>query len=216
MSGVITTTEEFDDFKVAISYLPASLNGHHIVISPGDQLVIASATKIIQVIIVLNQYWTFVHYELLEYVVQEFAKGNVALVNEMKAYIADMNEFEKEIGIDHFTALQLCCPRPDSVAMDVHLSGSQHKLYDSRLVQRSLAEQCGLHPHTVRTHKSNPGGSTIFTLLIPYSVAGHVLATLRGMPLASEILSRPPEERTVYTMDEAETEMFLPMVYIPQ
>ena len=153
--------------------------------------------------------------------VLEFVKGNVTLMNEMKTYIADMNEFEKEIGIDHFTALQLCSPRPNSVAMDVHLSGSQHKLYDSRLVQRSLAEQCGLHPHTVRTHKITSGSYTIFTLLVPYSVAGHVLTMVRGhvlvmlhgMPLARELLSRPPEERTLYTMDEAETEKFLQLVY---
>ena len=212
LSGVITTTNKFNDFKVAITLLPASLDGHHIVISPDDQQVIVSAKTVVQIIVVLNQYWTFVQYELLDYVVQEFTEKNVILMNEMKAYIADMNEFEAEIGIDHFTALQLCSPRSNSVAMEVHLSGSQHKLHNYRLIQQSMAQQCGLHPHTVRTHETNPGGSTIFTLLIPYSVAGHVLAVLRGMPLARELLSKPLEERKIYFMDEAETEMFLPMV----
>ena len=212
LSGIIKTANKFNDFKVAITQLPASLDGHHIVISPDDQQVIVSAKTVVQIIIVLNQYWTFVQYELLDYVVQEFTEGNVILMNEMKEYIADMNAFEAEIGIKHFTGLQLCSPQSNSVPMKLPLPGSQHKLRDSRLIQQSMAQQCGLHPHTVRTHEANPGGSTIFTLLLPYSVAGHVLAVLQGMLLARELLSKPLEEREVYFMDEAETEMFLPMV----
>ena len=203
--------EDFADFKVAVTLMPASLYGHHILLSPGDRNAIMKATSFDQIFIVLNQYWTCVQYELLEYVIQEY--GNDDLKKDMKKYIADMEELEAQIGIDHFTAVKLCSPRPDSVAMEVHLSGSQHNLHmhDARLVQRSVAEQCGLHPHTVRTFQSTPG-STIITLLIPYAVAGHVMATLCGMMPAGDLLSRPLEERVVYTMDEAETEMYLPLV----
>ena len=201
--------ERFADFKVAVTLLPASLNGHHILLSPDDRTAISNASSFDQIFVVLNQYWTCFQYELLEYVVQEY--GNDDLKKEMKEYIADMDELEAQVGINRFTAVKLCSPRPDSVAMAVHLSGSQHKLCDTRLVQRSMAEQCGLHPHTVRTFQNTPG-STIVTLLIPYAVAGHVMATLHGMMSAGDLLSRPLEERVVYTMDEAETEMYLPLV----
>ena len=197
------------DFKVAVTLLPGSLNGYHILLSPDDRSAISNASSYDQIFVVLNQYWTFVQYELLEYVVQEY--GNDDLKKEMKKYIDDMDELEAQVGIDHFTAVKLCAPRPDSVAMEVHLSGLQHNLRNTRLVQRSMAEQCGLHPHTVRTFQSTPG-STIITLLIPYAVAGHVMATLHGTMPARDLLSRPLEERVVYTMDEAETEMYLTLV----
>ena len=64
-----------------------------------------AAKSFAQIFVVLNQYWTFVQYELLEYVVQEY--GNARLKKEMKAYIAAMDELEAEVGIDHFTAVQL-------------------------------------------------------------------------------------------------------------
>ena len=209
ISRTITTQHGIADFRVAISYLPASLHNHHILLSPDDRTAIMEAKSFDQIFVVLNQYWTFVQYELLEYVVQEY--GNAWLKKEMKAYIADMDELESQVDLDHFTAIRRCSPRPDSVAMNIHLSGSQHKLRDARHVQRSVAEQSGLHPHTVRTLQSTPG-STILTLLVPYAVAGHVVASFRGMLPADDLLSRPVEERVVYTMDEAETEMYLPLV----
>ena len=201
--------EGFSDFKVAISYMPASLCGHHILLSPDDRKDIDKATSFDQIFVVLNQYWTFAQYELLEYVVQEY--GNDELKKEMKKYITDLDELEAQVSIDHFTSVKLCYPRPDSVAIQVHLMGSQHKLRDARVVQQSMVEQCELHPHTVRTFQSTPG-STVLTLLIPYAVSGHVMATLCGMIPAGDLLSRPLEERIVYTMDEAETEMYLPLV----
>ena len=209
LSCTITALEDFADFKVAISLLPASMLGHHILLSPADRTEIIRAKSFDHIFIVLNQYWTPFEYELLEYVAMEYGNGRIK--REMKAYVADMDKLEAEIGIDHVTAIQLCFPRPDSVSLEVHLSGTQHTLHNPRLVQRAMAEQCDLHPHTVRTYQTIPG-STILTLLIPYSVAGHVMASLRGMLPARELLSKPLEERIIYTMDEAETEMYLPLV----
>ena len=209
ISRTITTQQGIADFRVAISYLPASRHNHHILLSPDDRTAIMEAKSFDQIFVVLNQYWTFVQYELLEYVVQEY--GNARLKKEMKTYVADMDELESQVSLDHFTDIRRCSPRPDSVAMNVHLSGSQHMLCDARQVQRSVAEQNGLHPHAVRTLQSTPG-STILTLLVPYAVAGHVVASFRGMLPEGDLLSRPVEERVVYTMDEAETEMYLPLV----
>ena len=210
LSYTITTRgKRFYDFKIAVSLMPASLHGHHMVLPPRDRKAIKRAKSFYQIFIVLNQYWTYVQYELLEYVVRKY--GSVRLKKKMQAYVDGMDKFEEQISSSHFTPVKLCSPRPDSVAMEIHLSGSQHMLRDARNVQRSMAEQCGLHPHTVRTYQSTPG-STILTLLIPYSLAGHVMATLQGMLPTGDLLSRPLEDRIVYTMDEAETEMHLPLV----
>ena len=189
--------------------MPASLHGHHLVLSPEDRREIAESQLLDPIFVVLNQYWTFVQYELLEYVAKQY--GSTALLEEMEAYVAEMDELEEEIGIDHITAVRLCYQRPNSVAIEVHLSSIHRTLSSLRQAQRSLAEQCELHPHTIRTYQSIPG-STVLTLLIPYSVAGHVLATLRGLQPARELLSKPVEERVIYTMEEPETEMHLPMV----
>jgi hypothetical protein len=186
--------------------LPASLDGHHILLAANDRKVIMAATETAPIFVVLNQYWTFVQYELLEYVIKEF--GSDSLKQKIKAYVTDMDKIETEIGISHVTAVQLCFPCSDSVPVEVHLRGSQHTLRIPRFVQRAMAEQRGLHPHTVRTFRSVPG-SMIITLLIPYSVAGHVLATLHGILPAKDLLSRPLEERMVYKIDGAETETYL-------
>ena len=207
----IKTPEDFADFRVAITMVPASLQLQNVLWSRDDLKAIIKAKSTDQIFVVLNQYWTFVHYELLEYVVKEY--GNTQLEEEMKAYIADMDELESQVNLVHFRSIRLCSPRPDSVALNIHLSGSQHKLRDARHVQRSMAEQSGLHPHAVRTLQSIPG-STILTLLVPYAVAGHVMASLRGILPPGDLLSRPVEERVVYTMDEAETEMYLPQVHV--
>ena len=122
-----------------------------------------------------------------------------------------MDELESQVNLDHFMVIRRCSPCPDSVALNIHLSGSQHRLRDARHEQRSVAEQTGLHPHAVRTLQSTPD-STILTLLVPYAVAGHVVASFRGMLPAGDLLSRSLEERVVYTMDEAETEMYMPLV----
>ena len=199
LSYTITTRgKRFYDFKIAVSLMPASLRGHHMVLSPDDRQAISRAKSFKEIFIVLNQYWTFVQYELLEYVVQKY--GSVRLKKKMQAYVEAMDEFEAQISIDHFTPVKLCSPRPDSVAMKIHLSGSQHMLRDARNVQRSMAEQCGLHPHTIRTYQSTPG-STILTLLIPYSVAGHVMATLDGKLPTGDLLSRSLENRIVYEVE---------------
>ena len=200
---------DFAAFKVAITYMPASPHGHHILLSPDDRNDIMKATSFDQIFVVLNQYWTYSQYELLAYVVQEY--GNDGLKEEMKKYRTDMEELEVQISTNHFTIVELCYPRPDSIVIEVHLSGSQHKLHDARFVQLSVAEQCGLHPHTIRTFKCTPD-PTVITLLIPYAVAGHVMATLYGMKPAGDLLSKPMEERVVYTMDEAEIEIYLPPV----
>ena len=207
LSRTIKTGEGFADFRVSISYLPASLHGHHVLLSPDDRTAIMEAKSFDPIFVVLNQYWTFHQYELLEYIVQEY--GNARLKKEMKAYVDDMDELEAQVGIDHFTAVRLCSPRPDSVAMNFHLSGTQHMLRDAHYIQQSVAEQCGLHHHTVRIYQSIPG-SMFLTLLIPYAVAGHVIAMFREMLPAGDILSRPLEERVVYSVDEAETEVHLP------
>ena len=94
LNRTITTKEDLDAFKVSITVLPASLDGHHILLSPEDRTAISQATDTAQIIIVLNQYWTFVQYELLEYIVGEY--GNATLKREMNAYVADMEELERE------------------------------------------------------------------------------------------------------------------------
>ena len=114
-----------------------------------------NATSFDQIFVVLNQYWTFIQYELLEYVVQEY--GNDDLKKEMNRYRADMEELEAQVGIDRLMAVKVCSTQPDSIAMVVHLSGSQYKLPDACLMQRSVAEQCGLHPRTVHTLKADTG-----------------------------------------------------------
>ena len=205
LSRTIKAKEGLDDFKVTVTLLPASLDGHHVLFSPADRAEIRSASEVAAIFIVLNQYWTFVQYELLEYVVMEF--GNRTLKRKMKAYVDDMDMLEEKIGISHITAVQLCFPCPDSVPVEVRLSGSQHNLRNPRMVQRAMAEQHMLHPHAVRSYRSVPG-SMIVTLLIPYSVAGHVLANLRGMLPARELLSRPLEERMVYSINEAKETSF--------
>ena len=81
---IIKTKQGIANFRVAISYLP-SLHNHHILLSPDDRTAIMEAKSFDQIFVVLNQYWTFVQYELLEYVVHEY--GNAWLKKEMKAYI---------------------------------------------------------------------------------------------------------------------------------
>lgn len=195
LSRTYRTPAELDDFKVAISYLPAMLHGPPILLSPSDRREIGNATSFAQIFVVLNQYWNSVHYELLEYVIKEY--GNASLKKEMRAYVRDFDELEAQIGNDHFNTIELCSPRPDSVAFNIDLVGFQHTRHDARTVQRSTAEHFGMHSHTPRTLQSIVG-STKLTLLVPYEVARYVMYTFHQRLIAVNLLSRPLEERVVF------------------
>ena len=208
ISRTITTQAGFTDFQVTISCLPAY---EHSSLSHDDSTAIKEATSFAQIFVILNQYWTFFQYGLLEYVIKKY--GNDRLKRKMKAFINDMDELESQVPLDNLMNIKLCFSRPDSVIMAIHLPGSQHMLCDARCSQRLVADRSRLHHSTVRTYQSTPG-SAIITLLVPCTVAIQVVVSFRGIPHipADDILSRPLEERVIYTMDEAEAETYLPMV----
>ena len=195
LSRTYRTPQELDDFKVAISFIPAMRHDPIFVLSPSDRREIQNATSFAQIFVVLNQYWNSVHYELLEYVIKEY--GNASLKKEMRAYVQDFDELEAQIGIDHFNTIKLCSPRPDSVAFNIDLVGIEHTRHDARIVQRSTADHFGMHSHTPRILQSIVG-YTKLTLLVPYEVARYVMYTFHQRLIAVNLLSRPLEERVVF------------------
>lgn len=124
LSRTITTQEGFSDFKVAVTLLPASLDGCHILLSSDDRNAISRAKSFDHIFVVLNYYWDFVQYELLECVVREY--GNFHLKKEMKGYVEAMVELQAQIGI---TGAQMVSTMSiqNVVVSSVHVAGEQWK-----------------------------------------------------------------------------------------
>ena len=104
----------------------------------------------------------------------------------MKAYVEAMDEFEAQIGIDHFTPVKLCSPRPDSVSLEVRRSGSQHMFCDARNVQRSMAEQCGLHPHTMDEAETEMQLPLVCSCNDTYAIMHKVCLCIQSVPASAE------------------------------
>ena len=206
LSCTITNDDELNAFKAEVTVLPASEDGQQRVLSPDDCKEIISATNTTPVIIVLNQYWSCFDYKLLEYIVDKY--GNPILKKEMKAYVDDMDKLEEEIDLSEVQNIPLCFPCPDSVIVECHLAGTQRPLCHARRVQHSFARKARLHPYAVHTYQGRPG-SIVLTIIIPHSVMFQALASLRGSSPAHDLLSKPLEERIIYSMDEDETEALI-------
>ncbi len=173
--------EDLDDFKVFVTLLPKQLGTRF----EGEDLKLIQVAKCLaDIFTVLNQYWNFTSYDLLEAVVEEYGDGHHKLQDEMKQYREEMEVFETATSLGPLVGLQLCNPRPNSCPVVAHLAGecSQKTLADVQLCRRCIAQEFGCDKTAIRWSKVDVG-SVIVTFLVPSSIAGAMIIKARSRQL---------------------------------
>lgn len=163
-----------NEFKVFVTLCPNSWKHQGITWAHSDLEALANATTLVAVFLTLNQYWDFIHYELLEIIVGRY--GDRDLKREMESYCHEI----KELGtatLNHFKGIHLCKYHPECVPVEAKLSGElgQYTLRDAQRCRYGLAHAYDLKPHALRMSTVDTG-SVILVFLVPAVVSLQMLA----------------------------------------
>ena len=87
-------------FKLTLKILPLSKRHQHLLFLKEEKQCIMNATDVDEIFDILEPYWNYVDYALLEFLVKEF--GTEELQQKMKQYIAELELFEKKTSVEDF------------------------------------------------------------------------------------------------------------------
>ena len=134
-----------------------------------------------------------VDYGLLEYIVNEFAKGNDVQI-EMKTYISDLTQFEKGTTVQSYVDA-MCANREipsefRDVIIEMGREPAECTLYDIRRFKECLACRASVNAYSVYLKKVGTG-SVVVTLAIPNDVMDAFVKVVKDIQLEkdSHILS---------------------------
>lgn len=162
------------EFQVFVSLVPASWKRKNILWNRNDLSNIMKATTFTEVFTILNQYWDWRHYELLEYVINEY--GSASLKKEMKNYCKDMEKVASRIMLYDTKGVSFSSPCSDPVIVEVRVKGnpSQYNLTKERTLRQAIAQQFDMEPYTLHL-STGDSGSVILHYQIPLSLSSHMI-----------------------------------------
>ena len=163
-----------DEFKVFVTMCPHSWRQQGITWARSDLEAITRATTLMGVFLILNQYWDYIHYELLEIVVGTY--GDQHLKGEMESYCREIKELGT-ITMNHFRGIHLCKYHPECVPVEAKLKGElgQYTLEGAQTCRYGLARVYDLKPHALRMSTVDTG-SVILVFLVPAVISLQMLA----------------------------------------
>ena len=100
LSLLIKSPDFLSKFKVTLTTLPLSKRHQHLLFLKREKKRIMKAKDIDEIFDLLEPYWDYTDYSLLEYLIKEF--GSRQLQQEMERYIAQLEQFEKMTHIQGF------------------------------------------------------------------------------------------------------------------
>ena len=127
------------EFRITLTTLPLSNKHQHTCFLRQEKERIKMAKDIEEIFDILEPYLNYVDYAFLEYLVKEFGTGQ--LQQEMRAYIADLEQFEKKTTVEDF----------DSATLEVRNVPAYFST--ATVIQNKKAAECTLYE--VRQFKNN-------------------------------------------------------------
>ena len=165
---------DLNDFKVSVTVLPASYKKDNIIFAGEDLRSIANATKLVQIFCILNKYWDWFHYELLEAIVNDY--GSVRLKRKVDEYRKEMERFANALPLRHFSRHRFSNDLENSIPLSVRIRGDfySYTLEQARQQQRDLAKEYDLQPYSLRLSTAEPS-SVVLIFLVPSAVVGDMI-----------------------------------------
>ena len=167
------------EFKVTLKTLPLAKRHHHLTFLKDKKGRIMEAKNTDEILDILEPYWNYVDYALLEYLIKEF--GADELQKEMKSYITDLEQFEKKTSVQDFNLAvedQRVLPahfRTITVTQDK--DPAKCSLYEVRQFKNEVVNGSTLHEYTVYL-QGVQCSSVMITLAYPPEAHNYVVLLL--------------------------------------
>ena len=175
-----------DDLRITLTTLPISSEFKHLRFLRKQRDHIMNANSIDEIFKILDDYWDYTDYALLQHLVQEF--GESALKREMSEYVAALEDFEQCTTIQQSNTassdsryLRRSVYRNydfSTVDLQLQRDPAVFTLYKARQLEESVAKRACLEPYAVRLQRVRPSSVTI-TLRCPRVALELILEALQ-------------------------------------
>ena len=161
------------ELRITLTTLPLSDKFKHLQFLRNQRNRIIKASSIDEIFKILDRYWDYTDYVLLQRLVEEF--GESALKREMSEYVAALEHFENGTTIQQSNAAssdsryrRFVYGGYEFSTVDLQLSRDPavYTLYQARQLEESVAKRACLEPYAVRLQRVRPSSVTI-TLMCP-------------------------------------------------
>ena len=174
-----------NELRTTIITLRVSSRFKHLQFLTTERERILSAKSVDEVFMVLDDYWDYANYELLQYLVERF--GESGLKKEMSEYVENLEEFEKKTTIQESESVasrNRHRKRPvhdgyefSTVNIQLHKNPKVCTLYEARQAAESVAKKACLEPYVMRQRKVSCHSVQI-SLVFPRSALELILVAL--------------------------------------
>ena len=117
----------------------------------GEKIRIKKAKNVDEIFDILDPYWSYVDYDLLEHIIKVF--GTSDLQEEMRKYIAELEQFEKKTTVHDFSlAIQEEVVIPahfGKLAVKLKKDSKSFTLHDVRQFKKSVENESSLKEYTL-------------------------------------------------------------------
>ena len=138
-------------FQVTLTSLPLFKQHEDKDFLKGEKNRIKMAKNVDEIFEILDPYWNYVDYDLLEQIVREF--GTSELQEEMREYITDLEQFEMTTTVHNFnlaTQEEVVVPaRYGKLAVKLKKDPKSFTLHDVRQFKKSVEDESSLKEYTL-------------------------------------------------------------------
>ena len=173
------------ELRIALATLPVSDKFKHLRFLRKHKQHIMNALSVDEIFEILDEYWDYTDYYLLQHLIQEF--GGSRLKKEMREYVTALEQFEKRTTIQKSNTAaskskypkRHICGGYQFSTVDLHLRRDPTvcTLYEVRQKKELLVKRASLKPYVVRQKKARPG-SVVISLVFPCSTLELILTAL--------------------------------------
>ena len=187
-------------FRITLATLPLSTRHKHLHFLEKEKIGIKMAKSVEDILDILEPYWkNYVDYAFLERIIKEF--GTNELHDEMKEYIANLEQFERKTSVHEFNSTQALQDKRIVPAYFIPMSVEQNKdpkkcsLYEVRQLKNEVVNQANLENYAVYL-QSVSCSSVVIVLATPPKAQAELLEVINNGEfmikhrIASKVLTR--------------------------
>ena len=166
-------------FKIDLTKLPMLAKYKKLKFLQKKKRKIMRAKSIQDVFDILDPYWNYVDYSLLEYIVKKYCDSHVK--KQMQKYKRKLHEFERETSVQDFTSAlpdnRAVPKRYCTLQATLNLDATKCTLYCVRKIKESLTERASLEPY-VALMQGIHTRSVLVMVAFPRAIRKHVKKSL--------------------------------------
>ena len=163
-----------DRFKITLTTLPLSKKHQHLKFLKNEKERIKRARNSEEIFDILEDYWNYSDYDLLEFIIKEF--GMKELQEEMDIYIAELEQFEKKTTIQDYDSASLgemIIPEDfRTVTIEQGKDPLKCTLYDVRQFENDVVNQAALNKFALFRRSIKSSSVKVVLAFPPEAYAG--------------------------------------------